>query len=106
MESTYFQNTYDRIFTVKLSDYIGQPFVCGTIDRVIKYALNCNHNIEGIYELSNHEFNKLSTYELKEILLPDLAREFTFNDAVESIKNKYGTVNDDTLKIIKSLFGK
>lgn len=75
MESTFFKNEYDRIFTVKLLSKPLQPFVCGTIEEVVKYALTHEKGIGGFYELTRYKATKVSKKDLREILLPDLAEQ-------------------------------
>lgn len=65
---TFFLNSSSIIFTVKLAWNIGQPFVCGTLEEVVKYALKPNNGIEGFYELTNNSIKKVSKKELKKLL--------------------------------------
>lgn len=74
---TFFQNTYDRVFTVRLLWNIGQPLVCGTLEEVVKYALKPNNGIEGFYEIEGNKMRKVSKKEMKEftIISEDLKTE-------------------------------
>ena len=63
----FFINDYDRIFTVKLAWNIGQPFVCGTLKKVVEYAIEPNNRIEYFAELTNGG-KKVSKKELKALL--------------------------------------
>jgi hypothetical protein len=77
--NTFFINDYDRIFTVRLMWNISQPFVCGTLEDVVKYALKPNNGIEYFAELTNGKFNKVSKKDLKAMLsnapLTELSKE-------------------------------
>ena len=64
----FFLNSNDRIFTVRLMWGIAQPFVCGTLEEVVKYALQTNNGIEYFAELTNGKFKKLSKKDLKVML--------------------------------------
>ena len=64
----FFLNSNDRIFTVRLMWGIAQPFVCGTLEEVVKYALQTNNGIEYFAELTNGKFKKLSKKDLKAML--------------------------------------
>jgi len=66
----FFINDYDRIFTVKFMWDIGQPFICGTLKEVVKYALNRpNNGIEFFAEISGVQIKKLTKKQLKAMLL-------------------------------------
>lgn len=63
-------NNYNRIFSVRLMWDIGQPFVCGTLEQVVKYALQPNNGIEYFCEIdTHHKVRKVPKKELKEMLL-------------------------------------
>jgi benzoyl-CoA reductase/2-hydroxyglutaryl-CoA dehydratase subunit BcrC/BadD/HgdB len=62
----FFINKYDRIFTVKLAFDISQPFVCGDLKSVVKYALKSKNGIEYFTELTGGK--KISKKDLKEML--------------------------------------
>ena len=79
----FFINDSDRIFTVRLMWSIGQPWVCGTIDKVVEYALEPNNGIEGIYEILGKEIYKISKKDLYEIL------GYRFPELLERIKKIY-----------------
>jgi len=64
----FFSNHTNRIFTVRLMWDISQPFVCGTLPEVVKYALKPNNGIEGFYEISGNKFTKVSKKEIKAML--------------------------------------
>lgn len=66
--SKFFINHSDRIFTVKLMWDISQPFVCGTLEEVVKYAIKPNNGIEYFAEITNGKFKKVSKKELKAML--------------------------------------
>ena len=57
-----------RLFTVKLRQAIGSPFVVGTLEEVVKYALTHDRGIDGFYEIEGLKFRKLSKKEIKSIL--------------------------------------
>ncbi len=63
-----FINETHRIFTVRLSWDIGQPFVCGTLTEVVKYALTAKNGIDYFAEISNMKFKKVSKKQLKTML--------------------------------------
>lgn len=76
----FFINDYDRIFTVKLAWDIAQPFVCGTLQKVVEYALQPNNGIEYFAEITNGKINKCSKKQLKAMLshgdrLSELAKQ-------------------------------
>ena len=50
----------NRVFTVRGSWDIGQPFVCGKLEEVIEYALTLENGIEYFAEISNLGFKKIS----------------------------------------------
>jgi len=60
-----FTEQNDRVFTVRLAWNIGQPFVCGTLEEVVKYAIKPNNGIEYFAELTNASFRKVTKKELK-----------------------------------------
>jgi hypothetical protein len=64
----FFINEYDRIFTVKLMWDIAQPFVCGTLEQVVKYALQPNNGIEYFAEIKGGKIKKVSKANLKSML--------------------------------------
>lgn len=68
MRNEIFINDYDRIFTVRLMWNISQPFVCGTLKEVVKYALQPNNGIEYFAEITNGKFKKVSKANLKAML--------------------------------------
>jgi hypothetical protein len=68
MENTFFLNRNSRVFTVRLMWDIAQPFVCGTLPEVVKYALQPNNGIEGFYEITGRKIRKVSKEELKKLL--------------------------------------
>jgi hypothetical protein len=79
-QNTFFSNSYDRIFTVRLMWSIGQPFVCGTIEEIVKYALKPNNGIEYFAEITNGSFKKVSKKDIKALLsrtpeLTELSKE-------------------------------
>ena len=80
---SFFRNDCDRIFTVRLMWSIGQPWVCGTIDKVVEYALEPNNGIEGFYEILGKKFYKVSKKDLYEIL------EYRFPELLERIRKIY-----------------
>lgn len=64
-----FINDYDRVFMVRFMWNIGQPIVIGTLQEVVKYALNTSNNgIKGFYEIEGDRLNKVSKRELREML--------------------------------------
>lgn len=63
-----FINQSNRVFTVRLMWDIGQPFVCGTLEEVVKYALEPNNGIEYFAEITNCKFKKVSKKDLKAML--------------------------------------
>jgi hypothetical protein len=76
---TFFINQMSQIFTVKLAWNIGQPFACGTLEEVVKYALQPNNGIEGFYEITNNSIKKVSKKQIKYLLecqqLTDLSEQ-------------------------------
>lgn len=77
-QSTFFSNNYDRIFTVRLLWRICQPIVFGTLDEIVKYAIQPNNGIEGFYEVEGIKLRKVSKKELKELLsrqFPELSEQ-------------------------------
>lgn len=66
-QNDFFQNNYDRIFSVVLLWDIGQPFVCGTLEKVVEYALKPNNGISHFIELTNG-YKKVSKKDLKAML--------------------------------------
>lgn len=54
-----------ELFTVKLLWAIGSPFVVGTLEEVVKYALTHDRGIDGFYEVKGLKFRKLSKKEIK-----------------------------------------
>jgi hypothetical protein len=68
MENTFFISRINQIYTVKLLWSIGQPFVCGTLEEVVKYSLHPNNGIDAFYELNNNSIKKVSKKELKSLL--------------------------------------
>ena len=79
LRQTFFSNKLDRIFSIKLAWNIGQPFVCGTLKEIIKYALQPNNGIEGIFEIDGMKFKRVSKKQLKEI------KEKTFDDELAEL---------------------
>lgn len=79
MNDKIFINKSARIFTVKLMWDIGQPFVCGTLEEVVKYALKPNNGIEYFAELTGSSFKRISKKDLKELMnrasLQDLSKQ-------------------------------
>lgn len=76
----FFINDYDAIYTVKLAWNINQPFVCGTLEKVVEYALKPNNGIEYFAEISGYKLKKISKKQLKSMLshgefLPKLAEQ-------------------------------
>lgn len=67
-ETNFFLNTHSRIFTVKLMWDIAQPFVCGTLEEVVKYALLPNNGIEYFAEITGGKIKKVAKKELKAML--------------------------------------
>lgn len=65
----FFINDYDRIFTVRLMWDIAQPFVCGTLEEVVRYALQPNNGIDYFAEITNAKLKKVSKGELKAMLI-------------------------------------
>jgi hypothetical protein len=63
-----FINKSNRIFTVRLMWDIGQPFVCGTLEEVVKYAIQPNNGIEYFAELTGNKFKRVSKKDLKAML--------------------------------------
>jgi hypothetical protein len=57
-----------RVFTVRVSWNIGQPFVCGRIGDVVEYALTLENGIDYFAEITNMGFKKISKKHLKEML--------------------------------------
>lgn len=82
-----FVNGIDRIFSIKLAWNIGQPFFCGTLKEVVKYALQPNNGIESIFEIDGYKFKKVTKKELRNI------KENTFDDELKcllsELENKY-----------------
>ena len=76
---TFFINQISQIYTVKLMWHISQPFVCGTLEEIVKYALTHKRGIESFYELNNSSIKKISKKQLKSLLytqnLNDLSNE-------------------------------
>lgn len=68
MKDNFFINQSDRIFTVRLMWSIAQPFVCGTLEEVVKYALQPNNGIEYFAEITGQKFKKVSKKDLKAML--------------------------------------
>lgn len=68
MKNNFFINHTDRIFTVRLAWDIDQPFVCGSLQNVVEYAIQPNNGIEYFAEISNFKFRKVSKKELKAML--------------------------------------
>jgi len=64
----FFSNQRDRMFTVRLMWDIAQPFVCGTLTEVVKYALKPNNGIEGFYEITGTKIKKVTKKQLKAML--------------------------------------
>jgi len=53
MTEVFFSNQNDRLFTVVLKWSLRQPFVCGTLPEVVKYALeHGERGIEAFYEIT------------------------------------------------------
>ena len=54
-----------EIYTVKFSWELSQPFVCGTFEEIIKYAIeNQKNGIDGFYHINNFKFEKMTKKEL------------------------------------------
>jgi dihydroneopterin aldolase len=66
--NTFFINDYDRIFTVRLAWHISQPFVCGNLTEVVKYALTAKNGIEYFAEIETGKVKKLPKKLLKNML--------------------------------------
>lgn len=64
----FFINHHSNIFTVKLAWDIGQPFVCGTLEEVVKYALQPNNGIEYFARINQNGIKKVSKRDLKAML--------------------------------------
>lgn len=65
---SFFINTHNRIFTVRLMWDIAQPFVCGTLTEVVKYAIRPNNGIESFYEITGNKIKRVSKKDLKAML--------------------------------------
>ena len=65
----FFINTHSNIYTVHLLWNIGQPFVCGTLEEVVKYALKPNNGIDYFALISNYKIEKVSKKDLKNMLI-------------------------------------
>lgn len=59
---------YNRVFTVRGAWDIGQPFVCGSLEEVIEYALTLENGIEYFAEINNVGFKKIPKKQLKVML--------------------------------------
>jgi len=67
--NTFFENKSSCIYTVRLLWNIGQPFVCGTLEEIVKYALKPNNGIDFFAEIHNYKIKKVSKKELKNMLI-------------------------------------
>lgn len=65
-----YKNNYSRIFAVKLLFSTSQPFVCGELKDVVKYALDFPTGIDYFVEINTDNFKprKVSKKEIKEML--------------------------------------
>ena len=63
-----YSNSISQVFTVKLAYNMGQPFVCGTLEEIIRYALLPNNGIVAFYELTNNKMEKVTKKRLKAML--------------------------------------
>ena len=79
LRQTFFSNKVDRIFSIKLAWNIGQPFVCGTLKEVARYAIQPNNGIEAIFEIDGMKFKRVSKKQLKEF------KENTFDDELRGL---------------------
>ena len=78
-----YNNSYNRIFSVRLAWNISQPFVCGDLKQVVEYALKPNNGIEYFCEIdSYHKVKKVSKKDLKKML---------FAQGLESLSNELFT---------------
>ena len=68
MKPIMYINDYNRIFSVRLAWNIKQPFVCGTLEQVVEYALEPNNGIEYFCEITNGKIKKVSKKDLKVML--------------------------------------
>lgn len=64
----FFINDYDRIFTVRVMWNIAQPFVCGNLEQVVRYALQPNNGIDYFAEITNGKPKKLTKKQIKAML--------------------------------------
>ena len=69
----FFSNENDRLFTVVLKWSLRQPFVCGTLPEIVKYAIDKGERgIEAFYEItygqSAPKLSKVSKANLKAML--------------------------------------
>lgn len=69
----FFKNENDRLFTVVLKWHTRQPFVCGTLPEIVKYALDKGERgIEAFFEItygqSTPKLSKVSKANLKAML--------------------------------------
>ena len=77
MENNQFfeSNQYDT-FTVKLMWTIRQDFVCGSLEKVVEYALEKGvRGIECFYRVDGFNFIKMTKKELKQLLKPELSEK-------------------------------
>ena len=81
----FFTNDYSRIFTVKLAWHISQPFVCGEIEDVVKYALQPNNGIEYFAEITHSSIKKVSKKDLKALL----SRNVELQELSKQLFSKY-----------------
>jgi len=67
MKNQLFESN-STVYTVRLLWDVGQPFVCGSLEEVVKYSLKENNGIDYFAEITNLGFKKLSKKYLKTIL--------------------------------------
>ena len=73
MTEVFFSNQNDRLFTVVLKWSLRQPFVCGTLPEIVKFALEKGERgIEAFYEIhygsACPKLKKVSKKDLKSML--------------------------------------
>ena len=78
----FFINSHDRIFTVRYTKRMGQHFVCGTIDTVVKYIMdNPQWSVLGVYEIGDRSYQRMTKNDLKWLLY-----QYTYNDLSDYYK--------------------
>ena len=72
-------NNYNRVFSVRFLWDISQPFVCGTLEEIVEYAIkNSEKQIDYFYEISYHKIRKVTKKELKNSYLDDSLKSELF----------------------------